>query len=91
MRIYANTLFHATTPSAWVRIEKEGLKPRTEMGIIYLSPNPIDASNFGEIVLKVKIREQKLSAFEDCVDWEVLCWDPIPPEDISKTSCENRE
>jgi len=72
-------LYHGTTPEAWARIQDEGLRPRIPKsqggwGLIYLSPKSEIAQNFGEVVLEVETDDLKLTAFEDCKDWEVLCW-----------------
>lgn len=77
-------LFHATSKLAWEKIKVEGLRP-SRIGIIYLSPNPkvIDWFGGSEVLLKVETGENKLTAFDDCKEWEVLCWGPIPTDAIT--------
>ena len=74
---------HITNILAWEQICHEGLMPN-KMGIVYLSPRLQGWRKLrpGEVLLKVTVRDQKLSALEDCSDWEVFCWGHIPPEDI---------
>ncbi len=50
------------------------------IGIVYLSPYL--QKDYGEIVLEVETGNNKLTAFEDCREWEVLCWGKILPENI---------
>jgi hypothetical protein len=50
------------------------------MGLVYLSP--IKDADFGPVLLQVETGDLKLTAFDDCKDWEVLCWGSILPEDI---------
>ena len=75
-------LFHGTTPSAWKQIKVEGLKANG-FGIIYLTPLIEEARCHGGVVLEVETGNLRLSAFEDCEDWEMLCWGNIPPEQIN--------
>ena len=56
-----------------------GLVPNG-IGIVYLSPK--SDLNFGNITLEVETENTKLTAFDDCRDWEVLCWGSIEPENI---------
>ncbi len=76
-------LFHGTSKAAWDKIKNEGLKP-SGIGIVYLSPTPevIDFWGGFEILLEVETGDTKLTAFEDCEDWEVFCWGHIPPDKI---------
>ena len=77
-------LYHYTDKSCLDSIMHEGLKPNG-MGIIYLTPNlkSCPLFRFGDVLLWVETGNAKLTAFEDCKDWEVLCWNPIPPENIT--------
>ena len=77
-------LFHGTTPTAWERIKVEGLRAGNEWGMIYLTPLIEEAQCHGGVVLEVETGELRLTAFEDCQEWEVLCWtkDRIPPEQV---------
>ena len=72
-------LFHQTRQENISSIMECGLIPN-RVGIIYLSP--LQNAGFGEVTLEVETDNVKLTAFEDCQDWEVLCWGPIPPENI---------
>jgi len=71
--------YHWTKKENLSSILKEGLKPNG-FGIVYLTPEP-DGWR-GEVCLKVETGNLKLSSFEDCKDWEILCWGHIPPQDI---------
>ena len=80
-------LFHGTTPDAWKHIEVEGLRgriPKSEggWGLVYLAPTAESASAWGAVVLEVETGDLRLTAFQDCKEWEVLCWGEIPPEQI---------
>ena len=79
-------LYHGTSEENWKSIKTEGLKP-SRIGIVYLSPDKgvIDFfdGSFG-VLLEVETGDNKLTAFEDCSDWEVLCWGPIPPDKIKR-------
>jgi len=81
-------LFHGTTPAAWERIKVEGLKAGNEWGLVYLTPLVQEAQRYGGIVLEVETGDLRLTAFEDCKEWEVLCWsrEPIPPSQIKLMS-----
>lgn len=81
-------LFHRTKSKAVPGILREGLRPNA-IGIVYLSPKRDGSRPLqeGETLLAVTIRDQRLTAFEDCADWEVLCWGSIPPEDIRVIDC----
>lgn len=72
-------LYHATGPENVESILCEGLRPNG-MGIVYLSPMPMTC--FGSEVLEVETGNLRLTAFDDCKDWEVLCWGHVPPENI---------
>ncbi len=86
---YKKKLYHWTYKDCLESILKEGLKP-SGFGIIYLSPRrkkPYFGSLYRnnqkyEVLLKVETGDKRLSAFEGCREWEVLCWGSIPPEDI---------
>lgn len=60
-----------------------GILP-SRIGIVYLSPDMEVARRFGnnEVVLEVKTGNLKLTAFDDCKEWEIFCWGKIPPENI---------
>ena len=73
-------LYHQTCRRNLRGILRKGLIPNM-FGIVYLSPLP--DLGFGEITLGVETANNKLTAFEDCSDWEVLCWGRIPPENIT--------
>lgn len=73
-------LYHQTEKKNITNIFQKGLIPN-KMGIIYLSPLP--DLGFGEVTLDVETKNNKLTAFEDCSGWEVLCWGPIPAENIN--------
>jgi hypothetical protein len=72
-------LFHQTSKKNIPFIMRQGLKPN-KMGIVYLSP--MQDAGFGEITIEVETGDNKLTAFDDCKEWEVLCWGKIVPEDI---------
>ncbi len=76
-------LYHGTSREAWERIRVVGLMPNLRCGILYLSPDAATAANFGDVVLRVRMSGQHLTAFEDCRDWELLCWEAIPAKDVS--------
>lgn len=73
-------LYHGTDSKNVDSILREGLKP-SGLGIVYLSPT-LKRCTTGNTVLEVETGDLRLSAFEDCADWEVLCWGKIPPENI---------
>ena len=50
------------------------------LGIVYLSPQ--NNLGFGDITLEVETGDNKLTAFDDCKKWEVLCWGKIEPFNI---------
>ena len=75
-------LYHGTTKEAWQKIQFEGLRariPKSEggWGLIYLAPTVEAASCWGDIVLEVETGDSPLTAFEDCKEWEVLCWSDL--------------
>ena len=78
-------LWHSTKHENIESIMQEGLKPNSS-GIIYLSPTLSEAQSWaeklGETLIGVETGELRLTAFEDCAEWEVLCWTdkPISPE-----------
>jgi hypothetical protein len=78
-------LYHTTKLENIPSIREYGLRPN-ESGIIYLSPKPTGWTTpaADEIVLKVETGDRRLTAFDDCKDWEVLCWcaSPIKIEGI---------
>ena len=72
-------LYHQTSRANIESILKDGLHGNST-GIVYLSP--LKDAGFGEVTLEVETGDNELTAFEDCRDWEVLCWGRIPPENI---------
>lgn len=72
-------LFHQTKKGNIKSIMKNGLSPNS-LGIVYLSPR--NDLNFGEVTLEVETGNNKLTAFDDCINWEVLCWGKIKPQNI---------
>lgn len=72
-------LYHQTKSENIESILKTGLIPNG-LGIIYLSPR--DDLNFGDITLEVETGDNKLTAFANCKEWEVLCWGRIEPSNI---------
>ena len=74
-------LYHGTTPTTWKQIEVEGLKA-SGFGIVYLTPLIEEARGYGGVVLEVETGNLRLSAFDDCREWETLCWGAIPPEQV---------
>lgn len=73
-------LFHRTDVKNVKSILAGGLRP-SRIGIIYLSPRD-DLVQFGEALLEVETGDNRLTAFDDCDKWEVLCWGPIAPQNI---------
>lgn len=77
-------LYHGTYKKHLVSILKKGLFP-SKIGIVYLSPTK-EVIDFFEgdfdVLLEVETGDLKLTAFEDCEEWEVLCWGHIPPKNI---------
>ena len=74
-------LYHGTDSKNIDSILREGLRPNN-IGIVYLSPKFGQAKRWGNVILEVETGDLRLTAFEDCTDWEVLCWGRIPPENI---------
>jgi RNA:NAD 2'-phosphotransferase (TPT1/KptA family) len=74
-------LYHYTKKESLKSILRDGLKPN-RMGIVYLTPDPEKFKNFGDILLEVETGCLELTCFEDCKNWEVLCWGLIPPKNI---------
>ena len=75
-------LFHSTKKENLKSILKKGLIP-SGLGIVYLAPTLESAyKTEGRVILEVETGNNKLSSFEDCKDWEILCWGAIPPENI---------
>ena len=72
-------LFHQTKKENIKSIMKKGLLP-DRIGIVYLSPR--NDLNFGDATLEVETDDNKLTAFDDCKEWEVLCWGKIPAKNI---------
>ena len=72
-------LFHQTKKPNVKSIMKNGLMPNS-MGIVYLSPR--NNLSFGGTTLEVETGNNRLTAFDDCKDWEVLCWGKIEPHNI---------
>ena len=73
-------LYHGTDSRDIASILRDGLRPN-RIGIVYLSPTA--TTRWGDSSLEVETGDLKLTAFDDCEDWEVLCWGRIPPENIS--------
>ncbi len=78
-------LYHRTKREFVASILRYGLIT-SSLGIVYLSP--ITNAGFGDTLLEVETREIRLTAFEDCREWEVLCWGQIPPQDIKVSKFE---
>ena len=72
-------LFHQTKVENIKSILQKGLIPN-RMGIVYLSPRI--GLFFGDVTLEVETGNNRLTAFDDCRDWEVLCWGKIEPRNI---------
>lgn len=84
-------LYHTTTAENVQSILNSGLKFSPFIGLngeknpgqwLYLSPKPFQWPNLGDIVFEVETGSARLTCFEDCEEWEVLCWEEIPPEQI---------
>ena len=75
-------LYHSTPSKNVPSIIERGLVPN-KMGIIYLAPTFESVyKGKGRTILKVETGNNRLSAFDDCKDWEIFCWGNIPPENI---------
>lgn len=72
-------LYHWTDRTNIPSIMKEGLRP-SRIGIVYLTPKAEKVAGGGDTCLEVETCNLRLTAFEDCRDWEILCWGHIPPE-----------
>lgn len=73
-------LFHQTKRENVDSIMQHGLRTN-KSGWLYLTPRP-DLCSFGDITLQVETGDNKLTAFDDCKEWEVLCWGGIAPANI---------
>jgi hypothetical protein len=73
-------LYHWTYKNKIKSILKNGLNT-SELGIVYLTPSP-DKWSKGTVCLEVETGNLKLTCFDDCKEWEVLCWGNIPPENL---------
>ena len=73
-------LFHRTDGKNVDSILIDGLCP-SRIGIVYLSPMD-DLVQFGDVLLEVETGDHRLTAFDDCDKWEVLCWGHIAPQNI---------
>ena len=80
-------LYHWTQQKYLESIFEKGLLPNG-MGIVYLTPEP--KTDFGEVLLEVETGGNKLTAFDDCREWEIFCWGEIPPKNI-KVICEKSQ
>ena len=76
-------LWHWTWRANVDSILRDGLKP-SHIGVVYLTPNPQRCSGFGDVLLEVETGGLRLTCFEGCEEWEVLCWGHIPSKDIQK-------
>jgi len=65
-------LYHWAKKEHINSILREGLRP-SRIGIVYLTPDPKATSGFGDTLLEVETGNLKLTAFDDCKNWEVLC------------------
>ena len=74
-------LYHLTNRKNIPSILKEGLHPN-RLGIVYLTPTPSRVAGGEEICLEVNTGDLKLTAFEDCSSWEILCWGHIAGANI---------
>ena len=77
-------LYHWTKKENLESILQNGLSP-SGLGIVYLTPSPDKVKGLlkgDEICLEVETGKNKLTAFEECKEWEVLCWGKIVPDKI---------
>lgn len=74
-------LYHSTNHFNILSIFRDGLLPN-EIGIVYLSPGP--QRDYGDVILEVETGANRLTAFDDCREWEVLCWGRIPPRGVKE-------
>jgi len=82
-------LYHGTNQEAWQHIQVKGLQsriPKAEggWGLIYLSPTIELATHWGDVILEVETGDLQLSSFDDCEDWEILCWGEISPKQVTR-------
>jgi len=75
-------LFHQTNEENVASIMQHGLRVN-KSGWLYLTPRP-DLCSFGNVTLQVETGDNRLTAFGDCKEWEVLCWGSVAPENISE-------
>jgi len=83
-------LYHWSPKKNIKSILKKGLIP-SEIGIVYLTPRPKKILDFCEnnyALFEVETSDLKLTNFNGCEKWEVLCWGHIPPENIKLKLCE---
>lgn len=73
-------LYHNTKLEFLPSIFRYGLTPTHKEWCVYLAPTK--NNNFGEVTLEVETNDLKLTAFDECKSWEILCWGYIPPENI---------
>jgi RNA:NAD 2'-phosphotransferase (TPT1/KptA family) len=79
-------LYHGTQDWRITNIMREGLKPNN-IGIIYLAPSIEESRQWGDgTVLEVETGDLHLTAFDDCKEWEILCWTqkPIAPDKLKE-------
>jgi len=79
-------LYHGTDSKNLDSILSTGLCPN-KLGIVYLSPQPTTC--WGDVILEVETGDLRLTAFDDCSEWEVLCWGHVPPENIKALPSQN--
>jgi len=77
-------LYHSTPTKNIPSILQTGLMPKYPvLGIVYLAPTLETAYKAaGQTILEVETDDLRLTAFDDCRDWEVFCWGHIPPKNI---------
>ncbi len=73
-------LYHYTAEENLTSILLRGLLPNG-MGIVYLTPDSTKIKE-GAVLLKIDTANLRLTAFDDCKDWEIFCWGHIPPQNI---------
>ena len=77
-------LYHGCTDTEADSILATGLRTKGSWPA-YLAMTPDVAHDFGDVILAISVpANTRLSTFEDCADWEVLCWDNISPEHIRR-------
>ena len=74
-------LYHWTGNGNVKSILEYGLVPNS-LEIVYLTPTPDKWSPTSGTCLEVETGDIALTSFEDCSEWEVLCWGRISPENI---------